>query len=285
MLTQNISALDAPPVATPRRTPVSPEQALQFSAGRVRDVAALRGLGFSYREIAKHYGVTPQAISLLLTRNRRQMKAIGGSPELANLSARACSALQRLGVQSRQDALAADVLQRLSHARNCGRKTLEEIADWIKATAHNPYGQAALTLIELLVVISIIASLASLAFPAVQGALRGSKRAQARNDVNQLASAVKSYALEYGRLPEEGSEVASLTGGNPKKIVFFEAKNAKNGKNGLDGDKLRDPWGNPYTFQLDDDYDNKVNGILTTVIVESQGDPNQTPRQTISNVK
>jgi prepilin-type N-terminal cleavage/methylation domain-containing protein len=146
---------------------------------------------------------------------------------------------------------------------------------------------SAFTLIELLVVISIIAILASLAFPAVQGALRGSKRAQARNDVNQLASAVKSYALEYGRLPEKGSEIATLTGENPKKVVFFEAKNAAGNppKNGLSGGQLLDPWGNEYTFQLDDDYDNKVNGILTTVIVESQGDPNQTPRQTISNVK
>lgn len=146
---------------------------------------------------------------------------------------------------------------------------------------------SAFTLIELLVVMAIIAILAGLGFAAVQGALNSSKRAQARNDVNQAAAAVKSYALEYGRLPEKGKEVASLTGENPKKIVFFEAKTAKGNppKNGLSGGQLLDPWGNPYTFQLDDDYDNKVNNILTTVIVESQGDPNQSPRQTISNVK
>jgi prepilin-type N-terminal cleavage/methylation domain-containing protein len=145
---------------------------------------------------------------------------------------------------------------------------------------------AAFTLIELLVVMAIIAILAGLGFGAVQGALNSSKRAQARNDVNQMAAAVKSYALEYGRLPESGV-VAALTGENPKKIVFFEAKSAKGNppKNGLSGGQLLDPWGNPYTFQLDDDYDNKVNGILTTVIVESQGDPNQSPSQTISNVK
>ena len=142
---------------------------------------------------------------------------------------------------------------------------------------------AAFTLIELLVVMAIIAILAGLGFGAVQGALNSSKRAQARNDVNQVAAAVKSYALEYGRLPEKGSEVASLTGSNPKKIVFFEAKTAAGDppKNGLSGEQLLDPWGNPYTFQLDDDYDNKVNGILTTVIVESKGDE----KGTISNVK
>lgn len=142
---------------------------------------------------------------------------------------------------------------------------------------------AAFTLIELLVVISIIAILAGLGFGAVQGALNSSKRAQARNDVNQVAAAVKSYLLEYGRLPEAGKEIASLTGDNPKKIVFFEAKQAGGNppKNGLNGDQLLDPWGNPYTVKLDDDYDNKVDGILTTVIVESKGDA----QGTISNVK
>jgi prepilin-type N-terminal cleavage/methylation domain-containing protein len=146
---------------------------------------------------------------------------------------------------------------------------------------------AAFTLIELLVVMAIIAVLAGFGFGAVQGALNSSKRAQARNDVNQMAAAVKSYALEYGRLPESGEVVSALTGDNPKKIVFFEAKSAKGNppKNGLDGNELLDPWGNPYTFQLDDDYDNKVNGILTTVIVESLGDPNQSSRQIISNVQ
>lgn len=116
-----------------RRHRTTPTEALEFSAGRVRDVAALRGLGFSYREIAEHYGVTPQAISLLLARSRKQMKAIGGDPELANLSTRACAALQRLGVHSRQDAIAGNILDRLQNARNCGRKTLEEIDDWIRA--------------------------------------------------------------------------------------------------------------------------------------------------------
>ena len=103
------------------------------------------------------------------------------------------------------------------------------------------------------------------------------------------AAAVKSYALEYDRLPEKGSEVASLTGDNPKKIVFFEAKPAKGDppKNGLNasGDEMLDPWGKPYVFYLDEDYDNRVDyggqEVITTVVVESEGDE----KGSISNAK
>lgn len=152
-----------------------------------------------------------------------------------------------------------------------------------------PRGRSAFTLIELLVVIAIIAILAGLGFGALQGALKSAKRAQARNDVNQIASAVKSYALEYGRLPEQGSEIAALTGQNPKSIVFFEAKKAGGTppKNGLstDGQQILDPWGKAYTITLDDDYDNKVTydgeEFLTTVVVSTEGDENFK----ISNVK
>lgn len=143
MVIQNTDTLEHPETGGRRRHQPTPAQALQFSAGRVRDIAALRGLGFSYREIASHYGVTPQAISLLLARSRKQMKAIGGDPELADLSARACAALQRLGVHSRQEAATANVIERLGHARNCGRKTLDEISEWISGVSVRAVHQAA----------------------------------------------------------------------------------------------------------------------------------------------
>ena len=131
MVNQNTDIFENTGTAVRRRHLPTPTEALEFSAGRVRDIAALRGLGFSYREIALHYGVTPQAISLLLARSRKQMKAIGGEPGLANLSTRAAAALRRLGIQNRHEALAGDALARLAHARNCGRKTLEEIEHWM----------------------------------------------------------------------------------------------------------------------------------------------------------
>jgi prepilin-type N-terminal cleavage/methylation domain-containing protein len=160
---------------------------------------------------------------------------------------------------------------------------------------------AAFTLIELLVVMAIIAILAGLGFGAVQGALNSGKKAQARNDVNQLAAAIKAFQLEYGRLPsttagsdaanaDNASVISALTSSNalnPRGIVFFEAKTAKGTppKGGLSGGKYLDPWGGEYTFSLDTSYDNRIGTTMTTAIVESPGDPNQSPRQTISNVK
>lgn len=156
------------------------------------------------------------------------------------------------------------------------------------------------TLIELLIVISIIAILAGLAFPAVQGALGQGKKAQARNDVNQLASAVKAFQLEYGRLPASnnsmGEVVRALIGSNdtvnPRKLVFFEPKTAKSGKGGWDGSNYKDPWGSNYSIFLDTGYSNKITAdvgagsqtYFTTVIVTSPGGSTNT-RDIISNVR
>ena len=158
---------------------------------------------------------------------------------------------------------------------------------------------SAFTLIELLVVIAIIAILAGLAFPAVQGAMGSAKKAQARNDVNQLAAAVKAFQLEYGKLPatkDDAAEVVkaligSNTSVNPRNIVFFEPKTAKGGKRGWDGANYLDPWGSPYKVVLDLGYSNKVTAdvgdgakqYFTTVVVMSTNSTNKT--QWISNVK
>jgi prepilin-type N-terminal cleavage/methylation domain-containing protein len=165
---------------------------------------------------------------------------------------------------------------------------------------------AAFTLIELLVVIAIIAILAGLAFPAVQGALGSGKKAQARNDVAQLAAAVKAYQLEYGRLPGTGNAdgaaasdfmttLTSSNSQNPRGIVFFEPKMAKGGKGGLDGTTYKDPWGGAYVVTLDYNYDNRINynatgtaqNHFTTVIVESSGPDTDasTKADNISNVR
>jgi prepilin-type N-terminal cleavage/methylation domain-containing protein len=128
------------------------------------------------------------------------------------------------------------------------------------------------TLIELLVVISIIAILASLAFPAVNGALDSARKARAKNDVVQIATAVVAYETEYGRLPTNASGtipvnnnfLSILTGAdtanNPRRIVFLEVSEWKKGQGGTNSVGFCDPWDNTSVYQiaLDHDYDNIV---------------------------
>ena len=140
------------------------------------------------------------------------------------------------------------------------------------------------TLIELLVVIAIIAIFAGLAFPAVQGALDSGRKAQARNDLQQIAMAVRAYQLEYGKLPTVGNSAdfeannnrlftvlrgAAESGEdkdkfNPRMIAFIEAKIAKVPKGGIGPDGIfYDPCGKPYKVRLDSDYNNKVENFYT----------------------
>ena len=98
---------------------------------RVRQIAMLRGLGYSYRQIAGPLHVTPQAVSLMLTRHRRSLKSLRDAMELNSLSARAVNVLGRHGIRTRDQARRANVLERLAGERNCGRKTMDEIARWL----------------------------------------------------------------------------------------------------------------------------------------------------------
>jgi predicted transcriptional regulator len=107
---------------------------------RVRQIAMLRGLGYSYRQIAVPLQVTPQAVSLMLTRHRRTLKSLRDAMELNSLSARAVNVLGRHGICTREQAREANVLERLAGERNCGRKTMDEIARWVGDDDGSPAG-------------------------------------------------------------------------------------------------------------------------------------------------
>jgi predicted transcriptional regulator len=117
-------------------SPVRP-RSLDEVPERVRQIAMLRGLGYSYRQIAGPLHVTPQAVSLMLARHRRSLQSLRDAMELNSLSARAVNALGRHGIRTREQACQADVLQLLAGERNCGRKTMDEIARWMEEDGGN----------------------------------------------------------------------------------------------------------------------------------------------------
>jgi prepilin-type N-terminal cleavage/methylation domain-containing protein len=131
------------------------------------------------------------------------------------------------------------------------------------------------TVIELLVVLALMFILMTLLFPAVQSALDAAKKAQAKNDVTQIATAMVAFDTEYGRLPSTDPAPQQLTGDvlkaltaqndtlNPRKIVFLEVQDFKRGRGGLKGGIFVDPWEKSYYLALDTDYDNHI-GVSTT---------------------
>lgn len=147
--------------------------------------------------------------------------------------------------------------------------------------------KSAFTLIELLIVIAIIGILMSLLFPAVNSAIDAARKAQAKNDVTQIATAVIAYETEYGRLPTNTTTVSKTlvdtlagitTNDNTRGIVFLEVQAAKKGKSGTNSLGFVDPWTTNvvYSIAMDNEssgaYDNNIsvstNGtpVGTTVI-------------------
>lgn len=123
-----------PTAAVPPKSPKNTGTSDQLIAGlplRVRDIALLRGLGYSFREIGKQLGVSSQAVSLMLSRYRRSLKSLTGAVEMADLSSRAANALGRHKINTRDEARRAGVLRVLQYERNCGRKTYQEIERWL----------------------------------------------------------------------------------------------------------------------------------------------------------
>ena len=146
----------------------------------------------------------------------------------------------------------------------------------------------AFTLMELLIVISIIAILASLARPAYNGVIKKAREVQARSEMSSLVVAIKSYQVEYNKVPSMtnpnpasgGSDGSPFmtdgtpgTGGtimgcltamdttnnptnNPRLIQFFSPPPLK-GSSGYNTATFafNDPWGKPYNIVLDDNGD------------------------------
>jgi prepilin-type N-terminal cleavage/methylation domain-containing protein len=163
-----------------------------------------------------------------------------------------------------------------------GRFTLPELRERSRA----------FTLIELLVVITIIIILMAFLFPAFRGVQDQAKRAQAKNDLTQMVTAIGAFYTEYGQYPcvlqtgddsndfyaaddvTQGSLMDTLRvpspssppALNPRAIVFLNVAIAKDPNNvaggprsGIGGNgRWYDPWGVCYRIKIDNNY----NGTL-----------------------
>lgn len=145
----------------------------------------------------------------------------------------------------------------------------------------------AFTLIELLTVIAIIGVLMALLFPAIGGAMDNAKKAQAKNDLMQVRTGVTGFYTEYSRYPNLGGSAgdtgitneadnaklfnilryakdsSEATEQNPRGIVYLDLKQAREGadkpKGAIDSKGcFFDPWGEPYKFAIDTNYDNII---------------------------
>jgi len=114
--------------------------------------------------------------------------------------------------------------------------------------------EAGFTLIELLVVIIMIAILAALLYPAINGAQNQAKKVQAKNDVTQIVSAVNAYYTEYGKYP-----IDSTAPGYVPADTYYGSGTAPSGITVTYGnDKLIDV--------LRDNTASPVNGTLVTTL-------------------
>lgn len=113
-----------------------------------------------------------------------------------------------------------------------------------------------LTLLEAVIVIGVVVLFLALLFPPMNTG--PAPRAQAKNDVTQIATAVAAYETEYGHpLATKqgvvgGELLATLMGSNsplnPRGLVFIEVNYVTNvGRSGMNtnGDFV-DPWGERY---------------------------------------
>jgi general secretion pathway protein G len=88
----------------------------------------------------------------------------------------------------------------------------------------DPAGHAGFTIVEILVVSAMIGILAAIAVPAYQQALAAARVAKAVGDIKTIDKEIQMHFMLEGCLPGSLSDIGR--------------------------DQLRDPWGNPYSYQV-----------------------------------
>jgi prepilin-type N-terminal cleavage/methylation domain-containing protein len=153
------------------------------------------------------------------------------------------------------------------------------------------------TLVELLIVIGIIAILAGILLPVVNGAAKRADMTKAKAEITTLINAIKQFESTYGVLPQpdgitkdneeikdddftqlililqadDGTKTDPLlapanVNKNSRKTRFLDIVGNQRGQ-------FNDPWGQKYIVLIDYNYDGKIATIPPGVGVVTDGDP------------
>jgi general secretion pathway protein G len=102
-------------------------------------------------------------------------------------------------------------------------------------------GEAGFTLLELLVVIAILGLLAALVGPRLFNVLGGAKTSLAKQQIENIGSALDLYKLDVGSYPTTEQGLAALTA-KPSDVETWNGPYTKTG--GVPAD----PWNHPWTY-------------------------------------
>ena len=100
------------------------------------------------------------------------------------------------------------------------------------------------TMVELLVVLAIIGLIATFAVPQVLHYLESARIDAARIQIRNIESAMDLYYIDNSAYPEPEDGIGALAQ-PPENAPRWNGPYLKQ------ADKLKDPWGNPYAYQLD----------------------------------
>ena len=121
----------------------------------------------------------------------------------------------------------------------------------------------------MLMVVAIISILLSLLAAAVHGARRRSYTAIAMTESQQIAEAIKSHWIAYGKWPGNwpvGAETKVTRA--VAEVLKLETSNYSFEAGGEEDDALLDPWGRPYMIKIPEPvaFDDAVPDVYQTNI-------------------
>jgi Tfp pilus assembly protein PilE len=143
-------------------------------------------------------------------------------------------------------------------------------------------GRGGWTFMELLLVMTTIVILVGISYPAFIAILEQARKTQAKNEEQQIVTAVNAFYTDYGHYPLVTADTTltgatngdlfytlrAVSGGantanavNTRAVVFMQPPISKSGTKGginLASGIWYDPWGSPYNVMIDGNYDNQL---------------------------